>query len=55
MSEPLEKRVAAMLGREVRPEVAALARQLGEQSGALAVLFYGSNLRTGSLEGELDF
>ena len=55
MSEPLERRVGAMLGREVRPEVAALARQLGEQSGALAVLFYGSNLRTGSLEGVLDF
>ena len=44
-----------MLGRESRPEVAALARQLGEESGALAVLFYGSNLRTGSLEGVLDF
>jgi hypothetical protein len=31
------------------------ARQLGEEAGALAVLFYGSNLRTGSLEGVLDF
>jgi hypothetical protein len=55
VSEPLEQRVAAMLGREARPEVAALARRLGEEAGALAVLFYGSNLRTGSLEGVLDF
>jgi hypothetical protein len=44
-----------MLGREARPEVGALAHQLGEESEALAVLFYGSNLRTGSLEGVLDF
>jgi len=55
MSEPLERRIAAMLSREVRPEVTALARGLGEEAGALAVLFYGSNLRTGSLEGVLDF
>ena len=52
---PLEARVAAMLAREVRPEVTRQARQLGEEAGALAVLFYGSNLRTGSLEGVLDF
>jgi len=55
MSETLEQRVAAMLAREVRPEVVALARRLGEEAGALAVLFYGSNLRTGSLEGVLDY
>jgi hypothetical protein len=55
MSAPLEERVAAMLAREVRGEVAALGRQLGEEAGALAVLFYGSNLRTGSLEGVLDY
>jgi hypothetical protein len=55
VTAPLEQRVAAMLAREARPEVAALARRLGEESGALAVLFYGSNLRTGSLEGVLDF
>ena len=55
MSEPLEPRVAAMLARQVRPEVAEFARTLGEEAGALAVLFYGSNLRTGSLEGVLDF
>ena len=55
MSEALEQRIAAMLAREVDPAVAAQARVLGEAAGALAVLFYGSNLRTGSLEGVLDF
>lgn len=51
----LERRVRAALAREIRPEVAAFARLLGEDAGALGVLFYGSNLRTGSLEGVLDF
>lgn len=55
MSEPLEPRVAAMLARQVRPKVAEFARTLGEEASALAVLFYGSNLRTGSLEGVLDY
>ena len=55
MSETLEDRVAASLTREVRPEVADYAGMLGEEAGALAVLFYGSNLRTGSLDGVLDF
>ncbi len=31
------------------------ARILAEEAGARAVLFYGSNLRTGSLDGVLDF
>lgn len=55
MSDTLEQRVAATLARPVRPEVAAFARRLGEEAGARAVLFYGSNLRTGLLEGVLDF
>lgn len=55
MSEALEPRIAAMLAREVHPAVGAQARALGEEAGALAVLFYGSNLRTGSLDGVLDF
>ncbi|OBX18073.1 hypothetical protein A9995_12955 [Erythrobacter sp. QSSC1-22B] len=38
-----------------RPEVLAFARMLAEEAGASAVLFYGSNLRRGSLEGVLDF
>ena len=55
MNEALEQRVAAMLARPVDPAVAAQAKALGEASGALAVLFYGSNLRSGNLEGVLDF
>ena len=48
MSPP---RSAAPVGNEVR----AFAARLGKAADALAVLFYGSNLRTGSLEGVLDF
>lgn len=55
MSTSLAQRIATALDRPVRDEVAAYARMLGEEAGALAVLFYGSNLRTGSLEGVLDF
>ena len=55
MSEALEQRIAAMLAREVHPAITAQACALGEEAGALAVLFYGSNLRTGSLDGVLDF
>ena len=52
---PLAARLGAALERPLDPAVAAFARRLGEEAGALAVLFYGSNLRTGSLEGVLDF
>lgn len=55
MSGALEDRIAQSLGREVRGEVTAYARKLGEEARAVAVLFYGSNLRTGSMEGVLDF
>ena len=55
MNETLEQRVAAMLTRPVDPAVTAQAKALGEATGALAVLFYGSNLRSGNLEGVLDF
>ena len=55
MNEALEQRISAMLAREVDRAVSAQARALGEQAGALAVLFYGSNLRTGLLDGVLDF
>ncbi len=41
--------------RLLDPAVIAIAEELGLESGAAAVLFYGSNLRTGSLEGVLDF
>lgn len=42
-------------GGEVAPEISDFARRLAGETGAAAVLFYGSNLRTGSLEGVLDF
>jgi hypothetical protein len=53
--EALRQRLETQLGRQVRPEVRGFAEALAHQAGALAVLFYGSNLRTGSLEGVLDF
>ena len=55
MNGDLAQRIGASLDRSVRDEVAAYAKRLGEEAGALTVLFYGSNLRTGSLEGVLDF
>ena len=55
MTDTLADRIAATLDRPVRDEVAAFARRLGEEAGGGAGLFYGSNLRTGSLEGVLDF
>ncbi|MDC8755741.1 hypothetical protein OIK40_13910 [Erythrobacter sp. sf7] len=54
-SGPLEERIAAGLAASVDPAVAEFAAALGAAAGARAVLFYGSNLRTGSLEGVLDF
>ena len=53
--ETLAARVEQQLQREVRPEITAFAQALAEEAGAMAALFYGSNLRTGSLEGVLDF
>ena len=55
MTHGLRQRVKDGLTRAVRPEVAAFATMLGEEAEALGVLFYGSNLRTGSLDGVLDF
>ena len=55
MSGSLEERVARATQADVRREVAEFARALAKDAGASAVLFYGSNLRTGSLEGVLDF
>ena len=59
MSSTLAARLGAALDRSlanpIDPAVAAFARELGEAAGARAVLFYGSNLRTGSLDGVLDF
>lgn len=47
--------MADALSRPVTQPVRAFAEMLGHEAGAIAVLFYGSNLRTGSLEGVLDF
>ena len=55
MTSPLAQRIADGLDTELRTEVRELAKRLGEEAGAQAVLFYGSNLRTGELEGVLDF
>jgi hypothetical protein len=55
VSTGLAAQVDAALHRDIHPAVAALARLLGEEAQACAVLFYGSNLRTGSLDGVLDF
>ena len=51
----LADRIQTSLNAPVDPAVRAFAGELGESAGALAVLFYGSNLRTGSLDGVLDF
>jgi hypothetical protein len=51
----LSLRIAEQLQAAPRAEVSAFARMLAEEAGADAALFYGSNLRTGSLEGVLDF
>lgn len=51
----LATRIAERLDAPIDPAVAQFARALADDAGAVAVLFYGSNLRTGSLEGVLDF
>lgn len=55
MSDALAARIGAALDRPLDPAVEAFAALLAREAGALAVLFYGSNLRTGSLDGVLDF
>lgn len=57
MTEDLAERVRTALASPVEPEVRQFALRLAAECAApvQAVLFYGSNLRTGSLEGVLDF
>src|SRR5690606_23334656 len=55
VTQGLAARVGAALDRPLDPAVTAFACRLGEGTGARRVRFYGSNLRTGSLEGVLDF
>jgi hypothetical protein len=54
---PLREAVDAELRRELPSAVKAFAEQLAQRGGntVVAVLFYGSNLRTGDLDGVLDF
>jgi len=54
-SAALAERIAARLAVPVDPAVAGFARALADNAGAVAVVFYGSNLRTGALDGVLDF
>jgi hypothetical protein len=51
----LHARIAERLEPAVEPAIRTFAERLAHEAGALAVLFYGSNLRTGSLDGVLDF
>lgn len=58
MTPDLDARIARVLTRDVHPAITGFARQLAEEAAAggdAAVLFYGSNLRTGSLEGVIDY
>ncbi len=55
MTEALANRIAAQLDAPIETAVADFARSLAAKMDAQAVLFYGSNLRTRSLEGVLDF
>jgi len=55
MNETLDGRTAAALAASVEAPVRRFAARLAEAAETRAVLFYGSNLRTGSLEGVLDF
>jgi hypothetical protein len=54
-SAALAERITARLNTPIDPAVAEFAKALSAAAGARAVLFYGSNLRTGSLDGVLDF
>jgi len=55
MSQRLAAIMAGELARPTPPEVQAFAGELAARRGAAAVLFYGSALRTGALDGVLDF
>lgn len=55
MSVALRDRIEAGLARPVAEPVRAFAAHIAGLDDALAMLFYGSNLRTGSLDGVLDY
>jgi hypothetical protein len=51
----LRERITRDIAREVHPVARAFGERLAVERGAVAALFYGSNLRTGVLAGVLDF
>jgi hypothetical protein len=55
VSSDLAARIGVVLDRDVHPAISAFAARLADEARAQAVLFYGSNLRTGSLEGVIDY
>jgi hypothetical protein len=55
VSDGLAAFVRAELAQSVPAEVRVFAADLARDHGVVAVLFYGSNLRTGELDGVLDF
>lgn len=55
MSDTLRGQVATGLEATIAEPVRAVAARLAGETPAVAVLFYGSNLRTRALDGVLDF
>lgn len=55
MSPELRRFVTTQLAAPCPPEARAFAEALAQEAGARAALFYGSVLRTGDLDGVLDF
>lgn len=55
LTAPLTEFVAAELAAPVAGEIRAAGEALAKRLGGVAVLFYGSVLRTGDLAGVLDF
>lgn len=55
MTTPLRRYVADALARPIEPDFAGFARAVAAERSGVAVLFYGSVLRTGDRDGMLDF
>ena len=55
MSDALRDIIAAEIRRPTPPAVRSFAEKLALRKGVCSVLFYGSALRTGDLDGILDF
>jgi hypothetical protein len=55
VSPTLRDLIAVEIDRPVSPAVASFAERIAKRHGVCSVLFYGSALRTGDLDGVLDF